>query len=129
MLRHTVSLLVGLCLLFGVAGADDQKKGKKGNKPVHGTISKIEKDSGQGTVITIEVMNRKKNESTTTEKQEKKFTVTSTAKVEKLSGKKDNRTHEDAKLDDLRTGQHVIVVSKGDKVEKVEIVMAKKKKK
>jgi hypothetical protein len=129
MWRTTVSLLVVACLLQGgIARAQDEKKGKKGDRPVRGTIQKIDKESSLGTVITIEIMNRKKDESTTTEKQEKKFTVTSSTKVEKLSGKKDSQTHEDAKADDLRTGQNVILTVKGDKVEKIEIVMGKKKK-
>src|SRR5262245_47971533 len=126
MMRPILSLLVGCSLLVGAAGADDQK-GKKGDKPVRGTINKIDKDSSLGTVLTVEVMQRKKGESTTEEKQEKKFTVTTTTKVEKLSGKKDNQTHEDAKTEDLRTGQQVILTVKGDKVEKIEIVMRKKK--
>jgi hypothetical protein len=113
---------------LGGARADDQKQGKKADKPVRGMINKIERDSSLGALITVEVMSRKKGDAGTTEKTEKKFTVTSNTKVEKVTGKKDKQTHEDAKSDDLRTGQQVILTVKGDKVEKVEIMMARKKK-
>lgn len=127
MFRSLLTLAVTLAILYGAASAGDNIQDKK-NRPVRGTIQKIDKDSSQGTVLTIAVQNKKKGDATTVEKEEKKFTVTTSTKVERVSGKKDNQTHEGASTDDLRTGQNVILVVKGDKLEKVEIVMSKKKK-
>lgn len=128
MFRVALSMLVGLCLLAG--GGSAQAGGKKDkDKPVHGIVQKVDKNEGKDSVfLVVEVMNKKKDDSASTEKQEKRFEILSTTKIEKVSGKKDNVTRTDMKLEDLKPGQRVIVTTTSGKVEKVEIMLDKKKK-
>lgn len=118
MLRILASLALGTLLFVGSATAAD--------KPVKGNITKVEKNKDT-VVLVVDVTAKKKGDSaTTTEKTEKKFTITSSTKIEKVSGKKDSQTHSDAKLEDLKEGQAITITVNGDKVEKVEINGGKK---
>lgn len=119
MFRLSLSLVMGVLLVVGgsVNGAD---------KPIKGTITKIEK-SKDGVVIVVSVAAKKKDAAAgKVEKQEKRFTLNSVTKVEKVTGKKDEQKHTDAKVDDLKEGQAVILTVSGDKLEKVEINGGKK---
>ncbi len=119
MIRLALSLALACLLLFGnTANAAD--------KPVKGSIVKIEKDKDV-TTITVAIAKKKKDTSTTAQ-EEKKFTLTSSTKVEKITGKKDNQTHTDAKSDELKQGQQVSLTVNGDKVEKIEFMAGKKNK-
>lgn len=94
-------------------------------KPVKGTITKVDKEGGN-IVLTVSIAAKKKD--TSTEKNEKKFTVKSDTKVEKVTGKKDDQKHTDAKTDDLKEGVAITLTVSGDKVEKIEINGGKKSK-
>lgn len=119
MIRFALSLALGCLLLFGTAvhAAD---------KPVKGSIVKIEKDKDI-TTITVAIAKKKKDTGNTAQ-EEKKFTLTGSTKVEKLTGKKDNQTRADAKSDELKQGQQVVLTVNGDKIEKIEFMAGKKKK-
>lgn len=96
------------------------------DKPVKGTITKVEKD-GSNVVLVVNVAVKKKDAAAgTAEKQEKKFTIKTDTKVEKVTGKKDDQKHTDAKIEDLKEGVAVTISATGDKVEKVEINGGKK---
>lgn len=121
MFRLSLSVVLGLMLLFGGSAM-------AGEKPVKGTITKVEKDK-DSIVLTVSVAAKKKDTAAgNTDKQEKKFTIKSGTKVEKVTGKKDDQKHTDAKMEDLKEGMAVIVTANGDKVEKVEINGGKKNK-
>ncbi|HMP15573.1 MAG TPA: hypothetical protein PKD72_00995, partial [Gemmatales bacterium] len=60
--------------------------------------------------------------------EEKKYTLTNTTKVEKLSGKKDNQTRSESSRDELKEGQSITLVLSGEKVEKIEFTQGKKSK-
>jgi hypothetical protein len=130
MVRIVLSLLVSVGLVGVVSAQSDSKaKKKEKDKPVHGIVQKVDKESGQdGVFLMVEVAAKKKDDSATTTKQEKRFHVLPTTKIEKLSGKKDNITRSDLKLEDLKAGQSVIVTSSSGKVEKVEVLVDRKKK-
>ena len=131
MFRLVVSVLVGLGLLLGgaAATAGGKKDDKKKDRPVQGIVQKVDKEEGkEGVVLVVDVTAGKKD-AAAGEKTQKRFQVTSSAKIEKVSGKKDNATRTEMKLDDLKAGQHVIVAASNGKVEKVEIVIDKKKSK
>ncbi|MFT3879491.1 MAG: hypothetical protein QM703_07520 [Gemmatales bacterium] len=113
-------LSVVLALTFFVGGSL-----MAADKPVKGTITKVDKDGGN-IVLTVSVAGKKKD--TSTEKTEKKFTVKSDTKVEKVTGKKDDQKHTDAKTDDLKEGVAITLTVSGDKVEKIEINGGKKSK-
>lgn len=119
MFRVTLSIVSGLALLLcGAASAAD--------KPIKGTITKVEKDK-DNIVLVVSVAAKKKDAAAgNAEKQEKKYTINTTTKVEKVTGKKDDLKHSDAKVDDLKEGVAVIITAKGDKVEKIEINGGKK---
>ena len=119
MFRLLTSLAIAFTLLLGNASA--------GDKPVHGTVAKVEKEKDT-VVVTVNIVDKKKKDAAATEtKNEKKYTLPATTKVEKLTGKKDNITRSDAKLDDLKEGQTITLTLAGDKVEKVEIQVKKSK--
>lgn len=119
MFRMSLSIVLGLALLCGnsVMAAD---------KPVTGTITKIEKDKDSITVVVSIAAKKKDVAAGNTDKQEKKFTIKNDMKVEKVTGKKGEQKHSDAKIDDLKEGVVVIITAKGDKVEKIEINGGKK---
>lgn len=126
MFRIVLSLMMGLALL--ISGGIAQAGGKK-DKPVHGIVQKVDKQEGKdGVFLVIEVMNKKKDDTTTTEKQEARVQVLPTTKIEKVSGKKDNLTRTEAKIDDLKAGQLVVVTGTNGKADKVEVMTGKKKK-
>lgn len=119
MLRIVTSLFVAALLFTGtnLFAAD---------KPVKGSITKIEKDKDK-VVLVVEVTAKKKGDAaTTTDKTEKKFTITSATRIEKVTGKKDEAKHTEAKLEDLKEGQQISLTLNGDKVEKVEFKGGKK---
>jgi len=121
MFRFSLSVVLGLMLLFGgsVMAAD---------KPVKGTITKVDKDGGN-IVLTVSITPKKKDAAAgTAEKQEKKYTIKADTKVEKVTGKKDDQKHTDAKVDDLKEGVAITLTVNGDKVEKIEINGGKKAK-
>lgn len=132
MFRFGISVVVGLAFLCtaGPTQADDKgKTAKKKERPVHGFVQKVGKEEGkEGIFLVIEVTARKKNESLGAEKQEKRFHILPAAKIEKVTGKKENATRTEMKLDDLKPGQNVIVTTNGGKVEKVEMMLGKKNK-
>ena len=113
-------LSVVLALTFFVGGSL-----MAADKPVKGTITKVEKDK-DNIVLTVNIAAKKKD--TSTEKNEKKYTIKSDAKVEKVTGKKDDQKHTDAKTDDLKEGVAITLTVNGDKVEKIEINGGKKSK-
>ena len=120
MFRLSLSVVLGLMLVFGgsVMAAD---------KPVKGTITKVDKDK-DNIVLTVSIAPKKKDASTTPEKTEKKYTIKADTKVEKVTGKKDEQKHTDAKVDDLKEGVAITLTVNGDKVEKIEINGGKKAK-
>jgi TolA-binding protein len=120
MMRFVCSIVLAVTLVIGTASAAD--------KPVKGTIAKIEK-SGSNTVLVVHVAAKKKDAAAgNLEKQEKRFTINSNTKVEKVTGKKGDLKHTDAKIDDLKEGTAIIITVTGDKVEKIEINGGKKDK-
>jgi hypothetical protein len=126
MFRLALSLLVGLGVLMGNGVA--QASGKK-DKPVHGIVQKIDKEDGkEGVVLVIEVVSKKTDDTASTEKQEKRIQVSPTTKIEKVSGKKDNLTRTDMKIDDLKVGQRVVITGSNSKADKVEVMAGKKNK-
>jgi hypothetical protein len=119
MMRLMLSVVMALTLCVGgsLMAAD---------KPVTGTITKIEKDKDTIT-LSVSIAAKKKDAAAgNTDKQEKKFTIKNDMKVEKVTGKKGEQKHSDAKIDDLKEGVVVIITAKGDKVEKLEINGGKK---
>ena len=116
---------VGLVCLAGNADA--------AKKPMKGTITKVEKDSGADTgTITVKVEpNKKKNPDAKAE--EKKFKITDSTKLESVAGKKKDTTATSAKFSDLAEGKTVAVdAGKGKKnkgAQGVKIFASKKKKK
>lgn len=122
MMRMLLSLVLACTLFLGgsLLAAD---------KPVKGTIVKIDK-AGSDVVVVVSVAAKKKDAAAgNVEKQEKKFTIKADTKVEKVTGKKDSQTHTDAKVEDLKEGAAVTLTLNGDKVVKVEISGGKKPKK
>jgi hypothetical protein len=119
MIRFALSLALGCLLLFGGSAI-------AADKPIKGSIVKIEKDKDV-TTITVAIAKKKKDTSETP-KEEKKFKLSSSTKIEKLTGKKDSITRADAKTDELKEGQQVSLTVSGDKVEKVEFNAGKKSK-
>lgn len=115
-------LSVVLALTFFVGGSL-----MAADKPVKGTITKVEKDK-DNIVLTVSIAAKKKDAAASTEKNEKKYTIKSDAKVEKVTGKKDDQKHTDAKTDDLKEGVAITLTVSGDKVEKIEINGGKKSK-
>ena len=121
MFRFSLSVVLGLMLLFGGSAM-------AGDKPVKGTITKVDKDK-DNIVLTVSVAAKKKDTAAgNTEKQEKKFTIKTGTKVEKVTGKKDDLKHSDAKIEDLKEGVAITLTVNGDKVEKIEINGGKKSK-
>jgi len=126
MFRIALSLLVGLSLLMG---SNIAQAGGKKDKPVHGIVQKIDKEDGkEGVFLVIEVVNKKTDDAASTEKQEKRIQVSPSTKIEKVSGKKDNLTRTDMKIDDLKVGQRVVIIGSNSKADKVEVVAGKKNK-
>jgi hypothetical protein len=115
MIRLALSLALGIVLLFGGSAY-------AADKPVKGSIVKIEKDKDT-TTLTIAI---KKKKDDTSAKEEKKYSLASSTKVEKVTGKKDNLTRSEAKVDELKEGQQVSLTVAGDKVEKIEFMAGKK---
>jgi len=120
MFRLSLSVVLGLMLLFGGSAM-------AADKPVKGTITKLDKDGGN-IVLTVSITAKKKDAGATTEKTEKKYTIKADTKVEKVTGKKDDQKHTDAKVDDLKEGLAITLTVNGDKVEKIEINGGKKAK-
>lgn len=120
MFRLSFSVVLGLVLFVGgsVMAAD---------KPVKGTITKVDKD-GSNIVLTVSIAAKKKDAAASTEKNEKKYTIKSDSKVEKVTGKKGEEKHSDAKIEDLKEGVAITLTVTGDKVEKIEINGGKKSK-
>jgi hypothetical protein len=126
MFRLALSVLVGIGLLM--CGGIAQAGGKK-DKPVRGIVQKIDKEDGkEGVVLVIGVVNKNTDVTATTEKQEKRIQVSSSTKIEKVSGKKDNQTRTDMKIDDLKVGQRVVIIGNNSKADKVEVMAGKKNK-
>lgn len=119
MFRLSLSVVLGLMLLVGGSAL-------AADKPIKGTITKVEKDK-DSIVLVVSVAAKKKDAAAgNVEKQEKKFTVNTSTKVEKVTGKKDALKHADAKVEDLKEGQAIILTVSGSKVEKIEINGGKK---
>ncbi|MEY4393272.1 MAG: hypothetical protein RL595_521 [Planctomycetota bacterium] len=126
-MRNWVLVLVaaGVVVLAGNAEA--------AKKPLKGTITKVEKDSGTETgTITVNVEpNKKKNPDAKPE--EKKFKISDSTKLESVTGKKKDTTSTTAKFSDLAEGKTVAVdAGKGKKnkgAQGVKIFASKKKKK
>ena len=96
MFRLSLSVVMGLMLVFGSSAL-------AADKPVHGTITKVDKDGGNIT-LTVTLAVKKKDANASAEKTEKKYTIKSDAKVEKVTGKKGEEKHTDAKIEDLKEG-------------------------
>lgn len=120
MMRIICSVVMAFTLIVGTAYAAD--------KPVKGTIAKVEKN-GSSTVLVVNVAVKKKDTAAgNVEKQEKRFTINSETKVERMTGKKGEKKHTEAKIDDLKEGTAIVITAAGDKVEKIEINGGKKDK-
>jgi len=102
------------------------------DKPINGTISKVQQDSGKETgSITVKVVAKVKKGDTaapTATPEEKTFTISESTKIETVSGKKKDATTSPAKFSELTAGKDVIITSSKNSVESVKITKAKKKK-
>ena len=116
-----VMSLAGMALLAddGEAAQQAAKKKKKGNQPVTGVVSSVQKDT-----ITVKVQAKKKAPAPG---EEKKFTINDSTKFESLSGKKGATQARPATAADIKTGSRVRIEAKGNTVEKIGILTKKKK--
>jgi hypothetical protein len=122
------SLLSAAVALFILSGTVEAAK----SKPEHGTISKVEQDSGKesGTITVKVTPKKKKSDTTPATVEEKSFKITESTKIETVSGKKKDATTTPAKFSDLKEGREVLIASDKKKgVESVKVTKAKKKKK
>jgi len=135
MRRFTLTALLAvfaLVLSSSARAADDKadKKKKKAEKPVAGTVSEVKKDGDTGS-LTVKVQANKKKDPNAVA-TDKTFKVTSQTKFEKVEGKGKKAAAEagmSAKFVDVAKDANVVVTAKGDTAEVVKIIAAKKKKK
>jgi len=124
-----LSLAAGL-LALTPSDVDAAKKGKKKAHAHHGVVESVSKDS---ITIKVHAHNKKKKNSAEAKKGETKdvtFTIGKGTTIERVTGKKGSKEIKTADRDDLKKGEHVVVVaSKGKEAEKIAIVKHKKKKK
>ncbi len=118
------SLAVSLFLTGTAADAAKPKAGKK-KHPVHGVVTVM--DDG---AFSVKVqVGKKKAASAGTEATEKKFSFGEGTKFVKVTGKKKDRVETEATKEDLKVGSKILVVSDGEKAEKVMILPGKTAKK
>ncbi len=118
------SVALSLFLTTSMADAAKPKAGKK-KHAVHGVVT----TAADGT-FSVKVHVGKKKQAAGTESSEKTFSVSTSTKFIKVTGKKADRKEEDATKDDLKVGSHVLVVTdKEGKAEKVSILPGKAAKK
>jgi hypothetical protein len=124
-----LGLAAGLMALTP-SDADAAKKAKKKKEhAVHGVVESVSKDS-----VTIKVhahKKKKKGASAEAKKGETKdvtFTIGKGTTIERVTGKKGSKEVKTADRDDLKKGEHVVVVAKDKEATKIAIVKHKKKK-
>jgi hypothetical protein len=120
-------LVLGLALSLVGSTAEAAKGKKKKNNVRHGVVEVVsldqDKDSGK---ITIKQRAKKKKG---TEAKSEEIKLTKSTTVERVAGKKGNKTTETAKLSDLKAGEHVHILVKDGVAEDIKIVKAGKKSK
>lgn len=128
-LHYVMALVLALILAAGAWADEDGKKKSKGKKKgdgVLGAVTAVDKDS-----ITVKTMGRGKKGAPSSGGEEKKFKLTKDTKVERMSGGKGQAQSSPAKVEDIKTGTHVMVKAKqgSDVAEQIRIVPERKGKK
>ncbi|HZT81300.1 MAG TPA: hypothetical protein VFA26_13815 [Gemmataceae bacterium] len=124
-LRVALVLTVALALAAAASAAPGNAKGKgKGKKGhgVHGVVAKVDNDGNHGT-ITVKVKAKKGGTAA-----EKTFKVTKGTTFQRVSGKKGEKQTGSAVFADVKAGERVAIVARGDVAEKVTITGKAKKK-
>jgi hypothetical protein len=125
-----VAVLIGCAVSVEAAAG---KKGNKGSRPINGVITAVTKEDGKDTgTITVQVQaHKKKGQASSTPPAEKTFQVSSSTKfavVQKVKGQKGQKETMPTTFANVFKGDRVLVRVKGDVVEEVQLVPAKKKK-
>lgn len=119
-------LVVGLVLTLAASTANAAKgdKAKKKKKAQVASVTAVNSES-----ITVKLGAKKKKGQPAPEAKEEKFKIDDKTTVEKVAGKKGEKTTTVAKVTDIKTGERVIVQGEGGVAKKIEIIEGKKKKK
>jgi hypothetical protein len=123
--------VLGLALTLATSTAEAAKGKKKKEHAHRGVVEAVnlDKDKDSGT-ITIKAHGKKKKKGAeAAAAKDETFKLTAKTKVERIAGKKGNKTTEAGKLSELKPGEQVIVESKEGVAEEIKIVAKKKGKK
>jgi hypothetical protein len=125
-LRSFVVLGLALSLTGSTAVAAKAKKKERAHQGVVEVVKLDKEDSAKGKEIGSLTIKGKKKKGV--EGKEEKFTLAADTKVERVAGKKGNKTSETATLSALKAGDRVLVVVKDGAAKEIKIVAKKKKK-
>lgn len=131
-----LALLLGGAISVEAAAGKKGQKGKKGARPVQGTVVSVSKDKDKGTgTLTVQVRAHKKKNQANATPVEKTFKVTDatkfqlTKRVKGAKGQKAQVEQTPGTFANVENGAHVIVQANGDLAGDVKILQGGKKKK
>jgi hypothetical protein len=134
--------LLAMGLIFGLTGLADAAEGAKAKKKAAGFLKAVvksveaSKDKPDAGTLTVQTTGKAKKGQPPPAGEEKKITITSDTKIEKLEGKAKAKKGQPppagspAKLSDVSSSSNVLITLKAGEnnvAEKVQIVAAKKK--